>query len=109
MNVRIYADGAATSNPDGPGSYGTILEYTDQNGGLHTREISQVYRKMPNNRKELMAATAGLEALDTPCKAEVYLDSKCLADAFNQYWIESWIANGWKRGKNESVKNNIRK
>ncbi len=105
MDVRIYTDGAARSNPEGLGGYGTILEYTDQNGELHTREIAQGYRKTTNNRMELMAAIAGLEALDTPCEAELYSDSKYLVDAFNQHWIESWIANGWKRGKNESVKN----
>ena len=26
-------------------------------------------------------------------------------DAFNQHWVESWIRKGWKRGKNEPVKN----
>ena len=27
MQVRIYTDGAARGNPDGPGGYGTVLEY----------------------------------------------------------------------------------
>ena len=36
---------------------------------------------------------------------ELYSDSKYLTDAFNQHWIESWIKKGWKRGKNEPVKN----
>ena len=30
--VMIYTDGAARGNPDGPGGYGTILQYTDKNG-----------------------------------------------------------------------------
>ena len=25
--------------------------------------------------------------------------------AFNQQWIEKWVANGWKRGKSGSVRN----
>ena len=28
MLVKIYTDGAARGNPDGPGGYGTILSYT---------------------------------------------------------------------------------
>ena len=105
MKVRIYTDGAARGNPDGPGGYGTVLEYVDQKGELHTKELSQGYRKTTNNRMELMAAIAGLEALNRPCEVELYSDSKYVVDAFNQHWIEGWIRKGWKRGKNEPVKN----
>ena len=105
MRVKIFTDGAARGNPDGPGGYGTVLEYVDTKGQLHTREYSCGYKKTTNNRMELMAAIVGLEALNRPCEVELYSDSKYLVDAFNQHWIESWIMKGWKRGKNEPVKN----
>ena len=54
---------------------------------------------------ELMAAIVGLEALTKPCSVELYSDSKYVVDAFNQNWIDSWLSKGWKRGKNEPVKN----
>ena len=103
--IKIFTDGAARGNPDGPGGYGTIVEYVDDKGQLHTREYAAGYKKTTNNRMELMAAIVGLEALNTSCKVELYSDSKYLVDAFNQQWIDSWIAKGWKRGKNEPVKN----
>ena len=62
MQVDIYTDGAARGNPEGPGGYGTVLEYRDTKGNLHTKELSRGYRKTTNNRMELMAAIAGLEA-----------------------------------------------
>ena len=105
MLVKIYTDGSARGNPDGPGGYGTILHYTDPRGVLHEREFSQGYIRTTNNRMELMAAITGLEALTKPCQVELYSDSKYLTDAFNQKWIDSWICKGWKRGKNEPVKN----
>ena len=105
MLVKIYTDGAARGNPDGPGGYGVILEYTDRKEELHTKEISQGYVKTTNNRMELMAVIAGLEALNRPCEVEVYSDSQYVVNAFNQHWIESWIKKNWKRGKNEPVKN----
>lgn len=105
MNVKIYTDGAARGNPDGPGGYGTIITYEDTKGVLHTREYSGGFKKTTNNRMELMAAIAGLEALTKPCSVELYSDSKYLVDAFNQKWIDGWIKKGWKRGKNEPVKN----
>ena len=105
MLVKIYTDGAARGNPDGPGGYGTVLEYIDSKGNLHTRELSKGYRRTTNNRMELMAVIAGLEALNRPCQVQVYSDSKYVVDAFNQHWIDGWIKKGWKRGKNEPVKN----
>ncbi len=105
MLVKIFTDGAARGNPDGPGGYGTVLEYIDTKGQLHTREFSCGYKKTTNNRMELMAAIVGLEALNRPCEVELYSDSKYVIDAFNQNWIDGWIQKGWKRGKNEPVKN----
>ncbi len=103
--IIMYTDGAARGNPDGPGGYGTILEYTDKLGVLHTKELSQGYIRTTNNRMEMMAAIAGFEALLRPCEVSVYSDSQYLINAFNQHWIDSWIKKGWKRGKNEPVKN----
>ena len=105
MHVIIYTDGAARGNPDGPGGYGTVLEYMDTVGNLHTKELSQGYVKTTNNRMELMAVIVGLEALNRPCQVDVYSDSKYVVDAFNQRWIDGWIKKNWDRGKSGPVKN----
>ena len=105
MLVKIYTDGAARGNPDGPGGYGTVLEYVDTKGQLQKKELSLGYDKTTNNRMELMAVIAGLEALNRSCEVEVYSDSQYVVNAFNQHWVDGWIKKGWKRGKNEPVKN----
>lgn len=105
MLVRIYTDGAARGNPDGPGGYGTILSYIDGNGTEHIREFSQGYVRTTNNRMELMAAIVGLEALVKPCEVELYSDSKYVVDAFNQNWIRSWLRNNWVNSAKKPVKN----
>ena len=105
FRVLLFSDGSARGNPDGPGGYGTILQFTDAEGNLHEKELSRGYRRTTNNRMELLGCIAGLEALNRPCIVDVYSDSKYLTDAFNQHWIESWMAKGWKRGRNEDVKN----
>lgn len=103
--VQIYTDGSARGNPDGPGGYGTVLHFTDSSGQLHEKNMSGGYVRTTNNRMELMAAIVGLEALNRPCQVELYSDSKYLTDAFNQHWIDSWVAKGWNRGKSGPVKN----
>lgn len=105
MKVTIYTDGSARGNPDGPGGYGTIISYIDSTGKEHIREFSQGYKKTTNNRMELLAAIVGLEALIRPCDVTLYSDSQYLVKAFNENWLDGWIKKGWKRGKNEPVKN----
>ena len=105
MNVSIYTDGSARGNPDGPGGYGAIVVYVDAKGMEHEREYSAGFIKTTNNRMELMAAIVGLEALTKPCNVTLYSDSQYVVKAFNEHWLENWIMKGWKRGKNEPVKN----
>ena len=103
--VIIYTDGAARGNPDGPGGYGAVLSFTDSKGDTHVMELSAGYKKTTNNRMELMAAIAALEALKKPCDVELHSDSKYLTDAFNKNWIPSWINKGWKTASGSAVKN----
>lgn len=104
-HVTIYTDGSARGNPDGPGGYGAVLQFTDSAGHLHEKELSQGYVKTTNNRMELMAAIAALEALNRPCEVDLHSDSQYLVNAFNQHWIDSWIKKNWMRTKKEPVKN----
>ena len=105
MDVTIYTDGAARGNPNGPGGYGTVLQYIDAHGTLHEREFSAGYVKTTNNRMELMAAIVGLEALIRPCRVTLYSDSQYLIRAFNDHWIDGWVKKHWMRSKTEPVKN----
>lgn len=105
MKVTIYSDGAARGNPEGPGGYGTVIQFVDSKGQLHEREFSAGYEKTTNNRMELMGAIIGLEALTKPCEVTLISDSKYVTDAFNQNWIEGWLKNDWKNSAKKPVKN----
>ena len=105
MTVDIFTDGSARGNPDGPGGYGCVLQYTDTKGVLHEKELSQGYVRTTHNRMELKAAIAGLEELRKPCEVNLYSDSQYLVKAFNEHWIEGWIRKGWMRSGREPVKN----
>lgn len=102
--LSVYTDGAAKGNPDGPGGYGAVIRYTDARGTVHEKECSGGFARTTNNRMELMAAIAALEALNQPCEIELFSDSVYLVKAFTEHWIDKWIKSGWKRGK-DPVKN----
>jgi ribonuclease HI len=87
--VTIYTDGACSGNP-GPGGYAAILIYN-----RHEKEISGGEKDTTNNRMELMAAIAGLEALREPCEVDLYSDSKYLIDCISKGWAADWRKRGW--------------
>ena len=87
--VKIFSDGAARGNPDGPGGYGAILQYTDASGNLHEKELSEGFKKTTNNQMELLGVISALECLRVPCAVDVYSDSKYVVSAFNENWIEN--------------------
>ena len=97
--IQIFTDGASRGNP-GPGGYGVVLK-----SGPHYKELSEGFSLTTNNRMELMAVIAALEALNKPCDIKLYSDSKYVTDAFNQHWIESWLKKNWKNSANKPVKN----
>ena len=103
--VKIYSDGSARGNPNGPGGFGTILEYTDSSGKIHTREYSEGFVRTTNNRMELMGVITGFEHLNKPCRVEVISDSQYVCKAFNDHWIDGWVKAGLRQGKNKKVKN----
>ena len=105
MKVKIFTDGAARGNPEGPGGYGTIIQFVDSKGNLHEREYSGGFKQTTNNRMELMAVIIGLEALTKPCLADIISDSKYVTEAFNQGWIWNWQMKGWKTSTKKPVKN----
>ena len=98
-HVIIYTDGACTGNP-GPGGYGVVLKY-----GTHRKELSAGYRKTTNNRMELMAVIAGLQALKDRCQVTLYSDSQYLVESLSKGWAKKWQENGWKRNKKKKALN----
>ncbi len=105
MHVVIYSDGSARGNPDGPGGYGAVIQYTDAKGVLHEKELSEGFNPTTNNRMELLGAITALEALNRPCEVDLYSDSSYLINAFQKGWLDSWQRNGWKTAAKARVKN----
>ncbi|WP_183933253.1 ribonuclease HI [Sphingomicrobium lutaoense] len=96
--VAIFTDGACKGNP-GPGGWGAILRWNGEE-----RELSGGERDSTNNRMELMAAIAALEALKKPCAVDLTTDSVYVRDGITK-WIHGWRRNGWKTAAKKPVKN----
>ncbi len=90
----IYTDGSSRGNP-GPGGYGAILQY-----GGKEKELSAGYRRTTNNRMELMAVIAALQALTREgLNITVFSDSQYVVRAVQEGWLRNWLATNFKGGK----------
>lgn len=98
-HIEIYTDGACSGNP-GPGGWGAILRYKENEKELHGSE-----KETTNNRMELTAVIKALAALKEPCEATVYTDSKYVCDAVTKGWVFSWKANSWRKADKKPALN----
>jgi len=96
--VEIFTDGACSGNP-GPGGWGVLLRYQGRE-----KTLSGTEKLTTNNRMELMAAIAGLEALKRPCRVTLTTDSQYVRNGITR-WISDWKRKGWQTGSKTPVKN----
>jgi len=98
--VTIYTDGACSGNP-GPGGWGAVMIFKDQQ-----KEIYGAEKDTTNQRMELQAVIGALGSLKvTGWEVTVYSDSAYVVNAFKQKWLDKWQDNGWMNSKKEAVAN----
>ena len=90
-SVNIYTDGSSRGNP-GRGGYGVVLLW-----GAHKKELSKGYRLTTNNRMELMAVIAALEALKKKdLDLMIFSDSSYVVRAIMEGWLVKWTRTNFK-------------
>lgn len=96
--VEIYTDGACRGNP-GPGGWGVLLRYGDQEKQLYGGEADTT-----NNRMELTAVIEALAVLKRRCQVDLTSDSTYVLKGI-QEWMPNWKKRGWKTADKKPVKN----
>ena len=97
-HVEIFTDGACSGNP-GPGGWGAVLRWNGRK-----KELSGYEPATTNNRMEMMAAIAALEALRKPADVVLTTDSNYLRDGICK-WLPNWQRRGWRTADKKPVKN----
>jgi len=88
-SVKIFTDGACSGNP-GPGGWGAILRWREQERELYGGE-----KNTTNNRMEALAVIKGLKALKKSSIVTVYTDSTYVQKGMTQ-WLEGWKIKNYK-------------
>lgn len=86
-HVEVYVDGACSGNP-GPGGWGAVLIFREMR-----KEMSGFEPHTTNNRMELTAAIAALDALKTQCCVKLYTDSQYVQRGMSEL-LKSWKVSG---------------
>jgi ribonuclease HI len=96
--VIIYTDGACDPNP-GPGGWAALLL-----SGQHRKVLTGHEPSTTNNRMELQAIIAALQALKQPCQVRLHTDSEYVQKGVTQY-LDRWKAKGWRTSDKKAVAN----
>jgi len=102
-DLFAYTDGACSGNP-GPGGWGVLMLAKNGETIVKERELCGGAEDTTNNRMELSAAIAALEALERPSRITLVTDSTYVKDGLTK-WIHGWKRNGWKTAAKKPVKN----
>ena len=100
-HVLIHTDGSCLGNP-GPGGWAAVLALP---GGAARKELSGGFARTTNNRMEIMAVIAALEALKEPCGVDLYTDSQYVRNAVEKGWLASWQKKNWVKADRKPVLN----
>jgi ribonuclease HI len=96
--VEVWTDGGCKPNP-GPGGWAAILRFRDVE-----KELSGAEPVTTNNRMELTAAAAALEALKRPCRVVLHTDSEYVKNGVTR-WHAGWVRKNWRSSTGDPVKN----
>ncbi len=96
--VEIWTDGGCKPNP-GPGGWAAVLRCR----GVE-RDLSGADPATTNNRMELTAAAAALEALKRPCVVTVHTDSQYVQNGITR-WSTGWVRRNWRNAAGDPVAN----
>lgn len=96
--VEVWTDGGSKPNP-GRGGWAAILRFR----GVE-KELSGAEPDTTNNRMELTAATAALEALKRPCRVVLHTDSEYVKNGVTR-WHQGWVRKNWRSSTGDPVKN----
>jgi ribonuclease HI len=102
-DLFAFTDGACSGNP-GPGGWGVLLIARDGDAVVKERTLQGGEALTTNNRMELLAAIAALEALSRPSRLTVVTDSAYVKNGVTE-WIHGWKRNNWRTAGKDPVKN----
>lgn len=102
--VRIYLLTLRKRPSRGKGYFAYRLEFVDQNGKMHEKELYEEEKDITANQLALIAMYRAFEALRKPCEVEVYTDSLYLRGNFVTN-LANWTLNSWLNAKGEPVAN----
>lgn len=102
-DLFAWTDGACSGNP-GPGGWGVLMRAIENGVVRKERVLNGGEAATTNNRMELMAAIAALEALTRDSAVTITTDSAYVKNGITA-WMTGWKKNGWKTADRKPVKN----
>ena len=104
--IEVYCDGSCRNNGYSNSAGGWCFAIIRDKEKLDI-SFSGAAENTTNNRMELMAFIRAAQYVkeNKLGPATYYIDSAYVVNAFNQNWLQNWIANDWINSSKKPVKN----
>lgn len=101
-SIMVYADGACSNNPGGPGGWAATLNFEDRYDVISGYSLCTT-----NNRMELTAVVEAIKYLIKKKYTKIIInsDSAYVVNGISKGWIHEWAKKGWKTKQGSDLAN----
>lgn len=105
FRVNIYIETSRRGPSKGPGKYMYILEYMLKDGTPYTKDGTETFEKINENKLVLKAIIAAGKRLTKPCSIRIFTGCNHVLSTTHNGWHIEWQKNGWKKKNGQPINN----
>lgn len=105
FRVNIYIETSRRGPSKGKGKYIYVLEYMLKDGTPYTKDGTETFEKINENKLVLKAIIAAGKRLTKPCSIRIFTGCNHVLSTVHNSWHIQWQKNGWQKKNGEPIKN----
>ena len=105
FRVNIYIETSRRGPSEGKGKYIYVLEYMLKDGTPYTKDGTETFEKINENKLVLKAIIAAGKRLTKPCSIRIFTGCNHVLSTTHNGWHIEWQKNGWKKKNGQPINN----
>ena len=103
--MNIYIETSRRGPSEGKGKYIYVLEYMLKDGTPYTKDGTETFEKINENKLVLKAIIAAGKRLTKPCSIRIFTGCNHVLSTTHNGWHIEWQKNGWKKKNGQPINN----
>ena len=105
FRVNIYIETSRRGPSEGKGKYIYVLEYMLKDGTPYTKDGTETFEKINENKLVLKEIIAAGKRLTKPCSIRIFTGCNHVLSTTHNGWHIEWQKNGWKKKNDKPINN----